>query len=347
MGNDNGAGPVDRVRILIQDPHTLVRDCLRMVIEQMDGAKVVSEAASPKNAISMAHEILPDIAFIDLSDFERSIFAIRSITRSHPEIKVIALAEDSTVEMVEASMRAGATAFTLKSDSVDELYRAFQGVRLGQASVARDVAEPLLKNYLQYLRDNRKQNEAIIETLASAVEAKDRYTGGHAKRVTKLAAKIAARVDPELQDNELLRYGFILHDIGKIGVPEEILRKTSSLNEDEWSIMRTHPIMGVQIISPLDLGPPVEDIVRHHHERWDSKGYPNGLEGTDIPTGARIFSVADTFDAMTTDRPYRQGLPVDFAVTEIARMAGSQFDPVVVQGFIDLVESEPVNSSSD
>jgi putative nucleotidyltransferase with HDIG domain len=133
-----------------------------------------------------------------------------------------------------------------------------------------------------------------------------------------------------------LRRGALLHDIGKIGVPDNVLRKPTALSEGEWAVMKRHPEFGAQIISGIPFLEDVARIVRHHHERWDGMGYPDGLRGDRIPLGARIFAVGDSFDAMTSDRPYRRGLLIDAAREEIRRCANSQFDPAVVTAFLSI-----------
>jgi len=136
-------------------------------------------------------------------------------------------------------------------------------------------------------------------------------------------------------------YGFLLHDVGKVGVPERILNKPGPLSAAEWRVMRTHPIIGYQILQGIPFMTTAASIVRCHHEMWDGAGYPEGLRGEQIPLPARVFQVVDAFDAMTTDRPYRASLGVDRAAEEIERMAGSQFDPDVCRVFRDLVETLP------
>jgi HD-GYP domain-containing protein (c-di-GMP phosphodiesterase class II) len=192
---------------------------------------------------------------------------------------------------------------------------------------------------LHAIRERIRREDAIVEALASAVEAKDRATAGHSARVARLACRIARALDPRLSRSRSLRYGFTLHDVGKIGVPEEILFKSSALESPEWDVMRAHPTIGSRIISPVGLGREAQEIVLHHHERWDGGGYPDGLEGEEIPIGARLFAVADAYDAMTSDRPYRKAIPAALAVDEISRESGRQFDPKAVNAFLSVARS--------
>ena len=151
----------------------------------------------------------------------------------------------------------------------------------------------------------------MIKTLAFVVEAKDPSTRAHLQRTHDYAVALAEAVDPELAADEQLRYGFLLHDVGKVGIPEAVLNKPGPLDADEWEVMRAHPLLGVQMVAGIkSLGSAVE-VIRCHHERWDGKGHPSGLAGDDIPAGARVFSVADAFDAMTSDRPHRTAIPFD------------------------------------
>lgn len=175
--------------------------------------------------------------------------------------------------------------------------------------------------------------EAAVKTLAAAVEARDPYTGGHIDRVAKYAVVIAGELGLQAERMPEVELGAVLHDIGKIGIPDSVLRKPGHLDADEVEQMKTHPRKGVEIIASSEFLAPVAGVIMHHHERYDGKGYPCGLKGDEIPIVARILSVADTFDAMTTDRPYRPGLSCAEATAEIRREAGAQFDPQVVEAF--------------
>jgi HD-GYP domain-containing protein (c-di-GMP phosphodiesterase class II) len=185
----------------------------------------------------------------------------------------------------------------------------------------------------------------MVQTLAFVVEAKDEYTRYHLERCKEYATALAEEIDPSLATTEV-QYGFLLHDVGKIGVPESILSKPSPLSEEEWRLMRTHPVHGVSIVQAMRfLDERAIAVIRHHHERFDGNGYPDGLSGEDIPLAARLFSVVDAFDAMTTDRPYRRALPSDVALARIAKAAGTQFDPHVVGVFLDLVKRRRESTS--
>jgi HD-GYP domain-containing protein (c-di-GMP phosphodiesterase class II) len=182
---------------------------------------------------------------------------------------------------------------------------------------------------------------ATMTSLAQVVEAKDRTTRGHLERTRAYGVALARRIDPGLADGPELGYGFFLHDIGKVGIPEAILCKSGPLSPSEWDVMRTHPTIGAQIVAPIRFLGDAALVIRHHHERFDGSGYPGGLVGETIPLSARIFAIADSFDAMTSDRPYRKALDLDRAIVEIQAGAGTQFDPEVVKVFADLACEEP------
>lgn len=188
------------------------------------------------------------------------------------------------------------------------------------------------------LGDVREMYVSTMTSLAQIVEAKDSATRGHLDRTQRYGLALAARVDPGLADQPEVAYGFFLHDIGKVGIPESVLCKPGPLTDDEWTVMRSHPAIGAQIVEPIRFLQGAVEIVRTHHERWDGGGYPAGLVGEQIPLAARVFAVADSFDAMTSDRPYRAALSFDQALDEIRRGAGTQFDPAVVGVFFDLVD---------
>lgn len=173
-----------------------------------------------------------------------------------------------------------------------------------------------------------------LQGLANALEAKDPYTRGHSERVGEWARQTALRMGWSPHRADAVAQAGLLHDIGKIGIAEGVLRKRGALAPDEWRVMRGHPLIGAQIVAPFDFFAEGAEIVRHHHERCDGSGYPDGLEGERIPAGARVVAVADVYDALTSDRPYRAALPAAEATAELRRQAGVTLDALVVEAFL-------------
>jgi putative nucleotidyltransferase with HDIG domain len=177
---------------------------------------------------------------------------------------------------------------------------------------------------------------AILSTLSRAIEERDPYTRGHSARVTAIAEAIARRLGWDEQRLELLRVGGPLHDVGKLGVSEEVLAKPGRLDEEELAQIREHPKLGARILMRVAALRGALPYVLYHHERWDGRGYPTGRAGDEIPLEARVLAVADAFDAMTSDRPYGPALEREEALAEVARCAGTQFDPEIVRIFLEL-----------
>jgi hypothetical protein len=211
----------------------------------------------------------------------------------------------------------------------DELESANERLR-GLLTTNQDLLRSVQRSYL-----------STITSLARTIEAKDPYTGGHTERVGDFAMLLAREIGMDERDLMAVEVGAVIHDIGKIGVPDQILLKPGRLTDDEFTEMRRHPEISSYIVSELDLPPIVKHMVRSHHERWDGTGYPDGLGGEEIPLAARILSVADTLDAMTSDRSYRAALPLTTAVEEIQRNAGVQFCPRVVDAFLRCYHRDP------
>jgi HD-GYP domain-containing protein (c-di-GMP phosphodiesterase class II) len=186
--------------------------------------------------------------------------------------------------------------------------------------------------------DIEKSYFSTVQALAKAIEVKDPYTHGHSERVTEYALMIADAMCLEERDRQKLKYAATLHDIGKIGIAGRVLNKPGSLTDEEYTHVKTHPMLGVSIIEPVEFLQGPRPIILHHHEHYDGNGYPTGLKGDGIPLCARILSVADAFEAMRSDRPYRRALPLHKAKDELLRNAGTQFDPEVVETLLDILE---------
>jgi putative nucleotidyltransferase with HDIG domain len=213
---------------------------------------------------------------------------------------------------------------------------------LGAADVRRLEAAYLQS--LRYAEDVRRlyrqQQRAICQSLialANALEAKDPYTRGHSERVAGVGRLIALELGLDADEVAAVAEAGLLHDIGKIGVPEGMLQKPGPLTAEEWQAMRRHPVVGAQIIAPFEVFARSAPLIRHHHERWDGSGYPDGLAGPAIPLGARIVAVADVFDALTSGRPYRTALARDAGLSQLLDEAGRSLDPSVVRASVRLL----------
>jgi putative nucleotidyltransferase with HDIG domain len=200
----------------------------------------------------------------------------------------------------------------------------------------------LLARYAwQLYLDSKRQQDRLIAAFVSTMEAKDTYTQGHSERVVEYAAMIAKQLDLGPKKITLLREAAVLHDVGKIGIEDYILRKPGPLDPEERRKMQQHPTIGVRIVEQVGLAPEVVQIIRQHHERPDGKGYPDGLAADKIILGAKILGVADAFDAMTSDRPYRKGMPRERAIEILLEESGKQFDPAAVEALLRALGRKP------
>jgi diguanylate cyclase (GGDEF)-like protein len=238
------------------------------------------------------------------------------------------------------TVSAGVASFPIQGVGRDELIRLADSALYwakedgkNRARVYEQTEEIELKQ-LQQLAESpdRAARYRAAASLAKAVDARDAYTGSHSERVSELAARIARRLELDANDIELTRLAASLHDLGKLAIPEEILRKPSALNESEQLVLQRHPQIGYRMLDSLGVEP-IAEWVLHHHERWDGDGYPDRLRGEEIPLGARIIFVADAYDAMTSERVYRKPLSPREALDELQACSGSQFDPAIVEAF--------------
>ena len=232
------------------------------------------------------------------------------------------------------------------------LYRQNEGLTEGLAAggfflIATFIVGTQTQQRVRALSERAKMGDELTQTytqtlraLVAALDTRDHETSGHSERVTAIAMTIAGEMNLDKKQIQHLHWGAILHDIGKIGIPDHVLKKPGSLTEEEWSLMRKHPELGYKILKGIPFLNPALDIVRYHHERFDGAGYPSKLVGHDIPLSARIFAVADTYDAMTSDRPYRKALSHQAAVSEISQLQNTQFDPIVVAAFLRVVDHQ-------
>jgi response regulator RpfG family c-di-GMP phosphodiesterase len=336
---------LDRQRVLVVDDDPSLRLLLRTTLPASEFD--VQEADSAESAAELARFWRPEVVILDVGlpgvdglSFSRQL---KSSGRA-PEVILLTGADLDSDEL----RGAGADAILRKPFSPIELVTLIDQVSDSTVRGARDSSAAEGEQLLIYARDlsrvverERRQRRLLqqayrqtVTALADALEAKDPATGLHGRRVQHYGLELAAALDATVVADPSLEYGFLLHDVGKIGIPETILQKPGPLSDAERRLMQQHPLLGVEILSgiPLLAGAGL-DVVRSHHERWDGTGYPDGLAGDQIPIAARIFALADTLDAISSDRPYRGRQSWNAAVDEILLNSGSQFDPRVVAAF--------------
>jgi putative nucleotidyltransferase with HDIG domain len=270
--------------------------------------------------------LLVDVFLPDIGGFE----LLRHISALHPELAIIIITGQGDVDMARKALMAGACDFVTKPFRVSEL----------PIIVERNLARSTLssRNNLTFQRALENSYEAVLDALLAALDTRDTETEGHSERVTAYTMLLAEQMGVAQDELYHIERGALLHDIGKIGVPDRILLKPGPLTDEEWVEMRKHPVIGFKMCSKIEFLKGAAQIVLHHHEKWDGTGYPDGLRAEMIPLGARIFSVVDSLDAMTTDRPYRKARGYDLACEEIRRHRGTQFDPAVVDAFLTVSE---------
>lgn len=327
-GRSTGAGSL--VLVVEDDPAS--RALLRQLLER-DGYRVMA-VADGEAAVHAVAEHSPDLVLLDVGLPRLDGYEVTRLLRRDPRtatLPVLLITGRTQPEDVVAGLDAGADDFLRKPFDRAELMARIRGaLRLRRALVGMEAAH------------------AVVTALANAVEAKDAPTEHHCQRLAHLATRISVRLGLPSAELDAIAYGALLHDVGKIGVPEAILTKPGALDEDEWAIMRRHPEMGERICAPLAAFAVFGPIIRHHHERWDGGGYPDGLRHTAIPIGARVVALVDAFDAMTHDRVYRSARSVGDALGEISRLAGRQFDPGLAPVLIEEASRgpQPVPGSS-
>ena len=311
-------------------------EALTRIVEDT-GATVAATVVDSAEALAIGSRLCPDVAVVDLS-LSPDCDVVSSLHKACPETRIIILADregDETEGMVKA-LASGAVGAMYKEAPLESLTHALQTSTRSTPALPDEAAGVLLNSYVETLSEKRDRDLATIEALAAAVEARDTGTGRHLRRVTELARSAMDRIDSGLANNEEVSYGFLLHDVGKVGIPDAVLNKPGPLDADEWSTMREHPEIGLRIVSPIGFSSAATDVILCHHERFDGTGYPRGLKNDEIPLTARVFSIADAYDAMTSDRPYRSAMPMEEALDAITAESGGRYDPELVDEFVAL-----------
>lgn len=330
---------------MIVDDEANVRSVLLRHLEE-EGAECV---ASPSALDALNHMkqqsfslVISDVMMPGMSGVE----FLRLVKEQDPETAFIMITGLMDINTAVDSLRIGACDFITKPFELPAIRRAVDRAlerrrlrmenRYYREELERKVRERTFElNAALY--DVEESYKITLEALATALDAREHETQAHSQRVREYTLTLAQNLGLKPDDLIQTGRGALLHDVGKIGVRDSILLKPGKLSEEEWVEMKKHPQIGYSILQSIEFLSPAAEIVLCHQERWDSKGYPNGLGGEDIPLGARIFAVVDTFDAMTSDRPYRKALSFEVAWNEIRSCSGTQFDPRVADAFLGIL----------
>jgi response regulator RpfG family c-di-GMP phosphodiesterase len=331
-------------RILIVDDDASVRDVISVLLQE-EGYECLT-AAGAEEALEIAAQEAPPLVISDMKMPGRDgIWLLEAFREKHPDSAVVMLTGYGDTEAAVDCLRRGAVDYLLKPPKLTDLIRAIE------RALAKRRIELARKRYQKKLerkvRDRTAELRSALSNIAqtyqntllalvAALDAREHETSDHSQRVVKYTVAIAERLSLQGTDLEELGRGALLHDVGKIGVPDAVLLKPGKLTTEEWAEMRKHPDIGWKMIESIPFLATPATIVLSHQERFDGGGYPRKLRGEEIHIGARIFAVADTLDAMTSDRPYRKATSFENAMAEVQRCAGSQFDPEVVRAFSDI-----------
>ena len=309
--------------------------------EELGTIEGVIETCPLKKAFSHIATSPVDIVVMDVTDtFVDIIELLRKISIESPLTDIVVLSDVEDFGFFRDVVREGAYDCIAKPYNKGDVRKVLVSLMERRKSSA---LRNLKQRYERELVRGREQLEyvlSVVESMIFALEARDRYTRGHSERVTAYALEVATAMGFDEAFLNRLNHASRLHDIGKIGIDDAILRKPGRLTDDEFNIMRDHPKVGENILKPVKILSGVLQVIRHHHERYDGKGYPDGLKGEDIPPESRIIAVVDSYDAMRSNRPYRDKLELAPVLEEIEREAGSQFDPQVVDVFLRLVREK-------
>jgi len=327
-------------RILIVDDEVEITEILAdLLSEDYD----CSRAGSAEEALARLHEgefqlVISDITMPGMSGLDM----IPHVKECSPDTVVVMISGMQTVESAIGALRLGAFDYLMKPFDLRQVEAVVKRALEHHDLV---VAKQRYENHLEELVEQRTVEldkalnslegayRSTLKALTAALETRDSETHGHSERVVSYSLRLGREYGLSGEEMKWLEFGSLLHDIGKIGVPDSILRKPAKLTEEEWVRMREHPLHGQQILRGIEFLQGAARVVAQHHEKWDGTGYPFGLRNEDIDICARIFAVADAFDAITSDRVYRRGKPYEAAAQELDDWAGRQFDPKVVEAF--------------
>jgi putative two-component system response regulator len=294
-------------------------------------------AHTAEQALMLLESQLTPIVLTDLRMPGRGgVWLVREIQKRWPEVSVIVLTAGHDYDAVTECLSAGAHQYFLKPIKLDELRHALEStMRYYRSQREREHHRRQLENTVQLQTQRiRRTFLSAIDSLIRTLEARDAYTSGHSWRVRRYAQRLAEQLELPLRKRKHLSLAAKLHDIGKVGLPEGILNKPGPLTAEEYDRVKEHPVIGERILTPIIRSRGVLEIIRGHHERFDGAGYPDGLAGEEIPHLARVLSVVDCYDALTSSRAYREKRSPEMALEVIAGAAGTQFDPAIVSAFL-------------
>ncbi|MFA5447599.1 MAG: HD domain-containing phosphohydrolase [Sphaerochaeta sp.] len=317
--------------IVATDDEAAIRKVMTIMLKR--AGYVVSTCSNGNELLALLQKSSVDLILLDIKMPGISgIDLLSRIKIDYPTIPVVMVTAFGDLETGIKAMRAGAADYLAKPVGQHQLLKTIDEVLRRKENPTISETEEKLAEALVTLADVRM---ATLEAFTETIAQKDNYTKEHSSRVRIIATAIGREMNLSQEILDILAGGALLHDIGKIGIPEEILNKPSSLTREEYEIVKSHPRAGVRIASHLKMLKPFLPIILSHHERLDGSGYPEGLKGPMIPLEVRIISLADAFEAMTAKRPYRDALPVEFAIEELKAGSGTQFDPELVDLFLE------------